>query len=978
MKVVTDQPYQIVYSLFEHEYLGYLFESFLVQLDEQGRFTFTHQNISSKNAREFSKKLDSTDFELIALIDEMQQGQIIKKFHKKKTKADEFFSKVYDPSKGDELIQNEIERYLEARRCKVLSKVAGKNVFEMGKDGEPAWKRLHVQEKKATILFHFRKNEDNTHYFPTIKHNGEKLDFQYKGAILVCNNPAWMLLNNKIYRFEKELDGKKLQPFLNKKFILIPEKVEETYYKKFVAPLIASFDVYAKGFDIQTERYSPKPYLEFSELVTVGANRAPDLFDQNKPEEEDLNRKIFFELKFKYNGYSYSASSNSPVNVELEKENERYTFHRISRKREAELEVNKLLIELGLPLKSGKATLEQSVAFEWISSHHAEMVSRGIIIEQTKSRERKYFIGDSVINMEVNENIDWFDIEASVFFGQFEIPFHTIRQYILRKKREFELPNGEIAVIPEAWFTQFSELMAFMEHQKEDDRLSIKKHHLTLVQDLQSGKLAQITLSKKLQELQNFEEIEDHPLPESFKGELRPYQKAGYNWMQFLRKYNFGGCLADDMGLGKTVQTLAALQAEKESDSPGASLLIMPTSLIYNWQMEAKKFTPNLKVLVYSGTQRIKETSYFKNYDLILTSYGIARLDVSILETYYFNYIILDESQAIKNPDSNIAKAVKRLHSKHRLILTGTPIENSTLDLWSQMTFINPGLLGNQKFFKNEFVLPIEKKRDEVKTSKLNSIIKPFILRREKSQVATDLPEKIEHVQYVSMTAMQEEVYEEVKSSFRNQILNSIELNGLNNSSMLLLQGLTKLRQIANHPKMVDTDYKGDSGKLDDAIHMLASVIRKDHNVLIFSQFVKQLAIFEDVLRSREIKYAYLDGSTKDRKGQVEKFQKNEEIKVFLISLKAGGLGLNLTKADYVFILDPWWNPAAEAQAVDRAHRIGQENTVFTYKFITQGTVEEKILSLQKKKLQLASSLISTEGSFVKNLTKDDIQSLLS
>jgi len=403
----------------------------------------------------------------------------------------------------------------------------------------------------------------------------------------------------------------------------------------------------------------------------------------------------------------------------------------------------------------------------------------------------------------------------------------------------------------------------------------------------------------------------------------------------------------------------------------------MPTSLIYNWELEAKKFTPELKILVYSGSQRIKDPWRFGDYDLVLTSYGITRLDVEVLKGFYFNYIILDESQAIKNPGSNIAAAVNQLKSKQKLILTGTPVENSTMDLWSQMNFINPGLLGNQNTFKKQFLLPIEKQGDVGKSAKLHAMIKPFILRRLKSQVATDLPEKITNVKYSDMTTEQEEVYEEVKNYYREKIISDIQNTGRNNQQFTLLRGLTQLRQIANHPKLVRDDYAGESGKLEDVTYMLQSTISEGHKVLVFSQFVRHLGIVKEYLEKEGIPYAYLDGSTKDRQAQVEKFQENEDIKVFLISLKAGGVGLNLTKAEYVFLLDPWWNPAVEAQAIDRAHRIGQENKVIIYKFITRGSVEEKIMALQNRKLALAGELINTEESFMKSLGQDDIAALL-
>jgi len=979
MNVSPAKPFKLIYSLFQHEYLGYLLESFVVQLDEKGRLSLASQNISFKNAKEFASGLDETDYELIKTMDSMQQDVVANHFFKKKIKPDEFFLKVYDVEKGNKLLQQEIDQYLERRRAKVLPMLELKEVYEMGKDGDPAWKKLEWQQEKASVLFHFRRNDDNTHYFPTIQLKGQKLEFNHKGGYIVCVKPAWMVTDNLLFTFKHEVDGHKIKPFLSKKFIVIPKSVEDTYYRKFVAPLVASFDVYAKGFEINTVNFSPKALISFSELAVA---RALTLFgEEGETEAEPEQGKILFELVFQYGPYQFKAENLAPVSVTVEQNNGNYTFHRVRRDLAREKEILSLLKNSGLEMKHAKATLDKGEAFSWISFTSQKLEEWGVKLQQHQKADKRYFLGSSTISIQVRENIDWFDIFAVVRFGEYEIPFQTIRRHIVKKQRELKLPSGEIAVIPETWFTEYIELFNFAEEGKADgSEISLRKHHLALVEELSNNNLAQVTLSRKLENLRGFEEIEDFPVPVSFKGILRPYQKAGFNWMKFLNSYNFGGCLADDMGLGKTVQTLAMLQAEKEdrNGASGTSLLVMPTSLIYNWEMEAQKFTPELKVLNYTGTQREKSTRKFADYDLVLTSYGIVRMDIDLLEKFYFNYIILDESQAIKNPTSNIAQSVKLLKSKNRLILTGTPIENTTLDLWSQMNFINPGLLGNQSFFKNEFLNPIEKKNDDKKTQKLYSIIKPFILRRNKAQVATELPEKVENVKYCTMTAMQEEEYEKAKSFFRNKIMEQIELEGMNKSQMILLQGLTRLRQIANHPKLVNGEYHGDSGKMEDVTHMLASAIGKDHKILVFSQFVKHLALLESYLKDNLIDYCYLDGSTKDRRAEVERFQNDPKVRVFLISLKAGGLGLNLTRADYVFLLDPWWNPAIEAQAVDRAHRIGQENKVFTYKFITKNTVEEKILALQQSKIRLARELISTEESFVKNLTKEDIESLLT
>lgn len=974
MKVSTSAPFQIIYSLFEHEYLGYLFESFVIQLDQYGKLTFKHQNISYKNADEFASGLDEIDFKLIKLCDSIQQDAIVKKFcsNKKITPAD-FLLKTFNKDKGDELLQETIRTYVEIQKNEILSLLKDKMVFEMGHDGEPTWKQLHIADEKATILFHFMRNEDNTHYFPTIKYKGDKVDFQYKNAIIVCSQPAWLLVENIIYHFKKDVDGNKLKPFLSKKFILIPKKMEHTYYEKFVTPLIASFDVYAKGFEIRSESYEPVPVLSITELAEARASLS--LFGGDEEETiEQSDIKVLVKLEFQYGSFSFPSDTLAPSYVKMETVNDSFLFHKVKRNTSKEKEYLQYLRDNTLEFKNGRLTLDKPVIFYWLSQHRAELEKQGYIIKQQLKDGRKYFVGESTISLEVKENNDWFDVYAVVRFGTFEIPFIKLRAHILKGKREFELPNGEIAIIPEEWFAQYSDLFAFMEEQQ--DELKLHKHHVSFVNELHQNNLAKVTITEKLEKLRTFEEMEEYPLPVGLKGSLRPYQLAGYNWMRFLNSYNFGGCLADDMGLGKTVQTLTLLLSEKERGATQATLLIMPTSLVYNWKVEAEKFTPQLKVLTYTGINREKDVSQFQNYDIILTSYGTVRVDIEILKQYQFNYVILDESQVIKNPESIIAKAVKQLHSKFKLILTGTPIENSTLDLWSQMSFVNPGLLGGQTFFRNEFLNPIEKKNDEFKIKRLYSIIKPFILRREKSQVVKELPEKIENVKYCIMTPDQESEYEKVKSNYRNLILESIDEKGLSGSQMILLQGLTKLRQIANHPVLTEEDYQGDSGKMEDVTHMIENALTKDHKILLFSQFVKHLQLYADYLKTKGIKFTYLDGSTKDRQSEVEKFQQDDNIRIFLISLRAGGLGLNLTAADYVFLLDPWWNPAIEAQAVDRAYRIGQKNTVFTYKFITQNTVEEKILNLQKSKLKLANDLINSEESFVKSLSKEDIQSI--
>src|SRR6201996_460918 len=962
LRVDSSKPCQIIYAIARHEYLGFVIEPHIVQLNPNGEFSLTHQRLFSNTATEFVHCLDDTDLKLIKLLEEIEQGNVIKKFYKKPIRPSEFFAKVFT-----EQLYDTIRPKIEKRMADALNLLGNKQIYLMSKEGYPAERKLKIADEPASVLFHFRRNEEEIRYFPTLKYKGMRIEFMFKNAEIICNQPAWILMDDTLYHFDKEIEGKKLVPFLNKRYIAVPRSSEKSYLEKFVAPLIEKHNVYAEGFTIDTEKHEAIPVLK-PIYVEGGISQ--------------------LQLYFKYAGYIFPYGDGRHVSVRMERDGDSYIFHRI--KRSLQWEKNKLheLEELGLKtvsslfqnleVEGSENDDDQSFSvFEWLNQHHDRLVEEGFVIEQPEGGKR-YVFGSTRIDLEVREQNDWFDIYAVVYFGPYSIPFIQLKNHILNHRKEFTLPSGEIAVIPEKWFSQYGNLLHFSEN---GDQIKLRRHHIGLVNELAEGELAGVTMSRKLQKLSDYEDMGDIPMPHSFKGSLRPYQKAGFNWFHFLQHYHFGGCLADDMGLGKTIQTLALLQKHKEETEAvggkATSLVIMPTSLIYNWLNEAKKFTPKLRIMVHTGTLRYKSPEVFTNYDVVITTYGITRIDIELFKTYFFDYIILDESQNIKNPSSKSYQAVKQLKSRYKLILSGTPVENSVNDLWTQMSFINPGLLGSQQFFLNEFVTPIEKKKDEEKARRLQALIKPFVLRRTKEQVATELPPKTENLFYCKMSDEQAGVYEKVKSEYRNELLKSLEDGTYAQTQMQVLQGLIKLRQIANHPSMIDDQYEGDSGKFENVVHTLKNVLDGGHKVLIFSQFVKQLAIYREYFDDKGIPYAYLDGSTQNRGDVVKQFQEDEKTRVFLISIKAGGVGLNLTEADYVFILDPWWNPAVEQQAIDRTHRIGQTKNVFIYKFITKDSVEEKILALQQRKLSVARALITTEESFIKSLTAEDIKEIL-
>ncbi len=969
MKVSTQQPYSLVYALFEHQYLGPLFESFVVQVNTKGDLTYTYQNISHKNMEEFQKGLTEDDRKLIRWMDDMQQEMVLKKFNPKKLKPVDFFLKVYEKDKS---LQEAIQSYMDNLRSLILPNLIHKRLFLMGKDGNPIWRKVEIAEEPAKVYFHFDRQAEQTYYFPNILYKGNRVKLQTPGARILSDHPAFLLIDQFLYYFEPHTDGKKLRPFLDKFHIQIPKKLEDTYYHKFITSLIGQFKVFAKGFTIETHELPIQPVLT---LTPISANKTEALFESQPggaPGEESMK----IELKFKYGDQEFPFDHfTTHAHVEAKKEEDQWTFIRIKRKISEEKYWVKTLVQWDLPIKNGKIKWSRSQALQWCQAHQNQLKEAGIQVVQTDPG-KTYFLGYAQIRVTIHESEDWFDIRTHVQFGEFTIPFLSIRKWMLAGKREFVLPNGEVAVIPEEWFAQYYELWSLSEIQDEEAHLA--KFHLALVEDLSTQGWVEANLSKKLLALQQFQSISAEPLPSGFEGTLRPYQKAGYDWMHFLHQYRLGGCLADDMGLGKTVMTLAFLQSiHEKSELKNPSLIALPTSLIYNWQKEAERFTPKLRIYVHAGTYRPKDASLFSSYDLILMSYSVLRLDIDFIKKFKFTYVILDESQAIKNPTSNISQAVRELQSENRLILTGTPLENSTMDLWSQMSFANPGLLGSQSFFKTTYQLPIEKHQDEGATQRLFRKIKPFMLRRHKSQVATELPEKIQTVHYSDMAEEQWKRYEETKSHYRNLILEQIEKQGIQRSQMIVLEGLTKLRQIANDPVLIDPTFTEVSGKRRDVLHKLESTLKNNHKVLIFSQFVKHLQVYKHQFDQDGISYCYLDGATQNRQEVVDRFQTDPAIQVFLISLKAGGVGLNLTAAEYVFILDPWWNPAIEAQAIDRAHRIGQQNKVFTYKFITRNSVEEKILVLQQNKKRLFDELITTEESFFKNLSTQDMLALL-
>ncbi len=596
--------------------------------------------------------------------------------------------------------------------------------------------------------------------------------------------------------------------------------------------------------------------------------------------------------------------------------------------------------------------------------------------EVTASGKRYRMPG--AFEMAIESGVDWFDLHASCSFEDQSAALPALLAALRKRESWVRLDDGSLGLLPEEWLDQHGLVAALGEVR--DDVVRFRKTQAGLL-DAWLESQPDVRLDEIFQrvrgELRQFERVEPAEAPPGFRGELRPYQKDGLGWLQFLQRFGFGGCLADDMGLGKTVQVLALLESRRRRKKAGErapSLVVAPLSVVFNWLREAARFTPRLRARGHTGKERAQGPEAFEACDLVLTTYGTLRRDVHWLKDCDFDYVILDESQSVKNAGAQTAKAVRLLRSEHRLALSGTPIENHLGELWSLMEFLNPGFLGHLAGFDRRWA----RDPDPQTRATLARAVRPFILRRTKSQVAPDLPERQEETLYCELPEHQRKLYDELKEHYRGTLLGKIEKDGLNRSKMHVLEALLRLRQAACHPALLDGRQAGAaSAKFEMLLPELAEVAEEGHKALVFSQFTSLLALLRKSLDARGIAYEYLDGKTRDREARVDRFQTDPKCPIFLISLKAGGLGLNLTAAEYVFLLDPWWNPAVEAQAIDRAHRIGQKNKVFAYRLIALDTVEEKILELQRSKKDLADAIISQDNALLRNLTRQDLEFLL-
>jgi superfamily II DNA or RNA helicase len=608
----------------------------------------------------------------------------------------------------------------------------------------------------------------------------------------------------------------------------------------------------------------------------------------------------------------------------------------------------------------------------------SELLDKGWIVEAEGRPLRR----PGHAHASVRSGIDFFEVEGGVDFGGETAPFPALLAAAREGQRFVRLGDGSRGLLPREWLARSGALAGFAE--TEGDALRFARSQAALLDVwLDSQQQVQVdrsfaALRKKLARFGGIEPIAE---PAGFQGTLRGYQREGLGWLAFLHEFGLGGCLADDMGLGKTVQVLALLVARRAARGGSArpSLVVAPRSVVHNWRDEAQRFAPGLALLDYSGSERAAQRERIGEHDLVLTTYGTLRRDIEPLAETRFEYVILDEAQAIKNAQSRTAKVARALRAEHRLALTGTPVENHLGELGSLFEFLNPGMLGRAQALRTLSSPGALREGGGEALAALARALRPFILRRVKSQVLAELPEKTEQAIVCELGPRQRRLYDELRDHYRASLGARIAKHGLARSRIHVLEALLRLRQAACHPALIAPRFAGEpSAKLEALFAQLEEVVAASHKALVFSQFTKLLGFVREGLDARGIAYEYLDGRTRNRKACVERFQQDPACPVFLISLKAGGLGLNLTAAEYVFLLDPWWNPAVEAQAIDRAHRIGQERPVFAYRLLAQGTVEEKILELQASKRRLVEAVISEDARGLASLTAKDLERLFS
>ena len=825
--------------------------------------------------------------------------------------------------------------------------------------------QLAISNQILEPILYFDKNTDGIEYCLQLADYQNQFYPSNHSVELIVNEPSWVVIDKKLYQIN-HINSNKLRPFLKTKSVFIANKIVPEYFEKFVKKTIEKVSIHASGFEVETKNIIQKCSVHLLHN-----------FFKNRYE---------LSLQFEYYGYTFSSNSNKMTHTLIEIPTlETIKVINFKRNVKQEAAFKNVLISFGLNMSDEHNfycdSSDKFAVVQFLINNKNLFKQHHFDLQNLKIDEKIIHTDVAVLIADKTDAQDWFDLQMTIICGDHQFSFTKIVSNIKNKNRLYALNDGSFFLIPLEWTAQFLPVLNFA--RIENDKILLPKVNSNLLENTTHFKNENSIIPS------------DFEISHLVKAKLRPYQIEGVKWLFNHYKNNLGACLADDMGLGKTLQTLTCLvmvqnditknstvAASDSSDlfseitpKPHAlkALIVLPSSLLFNWYNEAKKYTPHFKMVQYTGNKRSQITSRLKNYDLIFTSYNIISKDIAMLEKMSFNYLILDESQYIKNKNSQVFKNINKLSAAHKISLSGTPIENSLSDLWAQMQFINPNILGTYKFFQSYFQTPVQLKNDQNKIDELKQIINPFILRRTKKQVLSELPDYSETIFLTEMSIDQEIWYEKEKSKARNSLLH---INA-NTNKVHILNSLMKLRQLSNHPKMIVANSDILSGKFDDATNYLQTLVKSSQKVLIFSSFVSHLKLYKSWCVQKGFNYCYLTGETAmpDRETEVNRFKNNENISLFFLSVGAANVGLNLQEATYVVFLDPWWNPFKEIQAISRAHRMGQKYKVEVVKFIAKNSIEEKIVQLQNSKKLLAEHII--DDNFLPDVAIENLEYLL-
>lgn len=988
----TDQQVAIVYNLIELHAGIYTPEAYVVSYDNSGLLAHVQQKATAETIGAFHLETTPEHGRCFTLIEELQKPAIELAFKGKARKIPKLADLLAITNKEQ---RPAVQRYIHRRLDELLT-IVNNNKFPLTLQLE-----RHVLAKDYIIevdgaalqpLLSFDKREAGVHYqFQLQSTAGDRLNLRHHTVIPLTNRPepGWILIDRVLHRVA-HLNGYVVKPFLTKDEVVIPAAQVTKYFRNFIAKVVSKVDIEAEGFAVNQKQQLLACRLE--------ATLHP------------LEDRYYLTPRMDYGEAVFGWNEKREQKTLLNIDEDDVSITRIQRNEKQESTFLRKLEQLQLKaventqffLPKRTNVNEQPLAvIQWLIDKRFALTQAGFHVPlPVVDGDKTLSLQSGQLTVNVVDDRDWFDLRGEVKVGEFRIPFARIAKHIRKGERFYPLPNGQFFFIPVEWLARYDQVLQFATIER--DQIQLAKSHYTLLSsiapDLASPEDAQ-------KEAENFEPSD------SLKATLRPYQLTGAQWLVQHYHQGLGACLADDMGLGKTLQTISVLlyakeqmaknATEEQSNNTGApapqldlfntnkvaedeafltplrALIVLPASLVYNWESEIRKFAPSLTSLRHTGQKRQKDIRVLRRYDVILTTYQTALRDKELLEQLDFTYIILDESQQIKNRQSKVFKAVNELNAAHKISLSGTPIENSLSDLWSQMQFLNPGLLKSYNFFNKEFIQPIERLDNEEKKQQLRQLVAPYLLRRTKGEVAKDLPELHTQLFFCEMATEQRKRYEKEKSAARNHLLKNFA-PGDGQYQMLVVQTLTRLRQLANHPALISPDYSKGSGKFDEVMEQWEIIRKAGHKALFFSSFVTHLNLFKQAFEEKKYDYAWISGdvAASKRAAEVDRFQNDAELQAFFISIKSGGTGLNLTAADYVFVLDPWWNPTIEQQAIARAHRIGREGTVFARKYISKDTIEEKIVKLQEKKAQLAEDIIGKNGKL--DFDKNELEFLLT